>query len=170
MDAGLLYSLAVGTAVLAEFVIPGKLGFGGVLIPIACYTAVTLCLYSILKPVNSRLALLVALSGLVGLAFEAVQRQPWGINIAMVFHGLYCLLIGYLIVRSNFLPRILGVAMAVAGLVWLLYLSPSLANRLSPWNTACGLLGEALPMLWLLVMGVNAQRWKEQSTAAEESQ
>ena len=115
-----------------------------------CYTAVTLCLYFILKPVNSRIALLFALSGLVGLAFEAVQRHPWGINIAMVFHGLYCLLIGYLILRSTFLPRILGATMAFAGVVWLLYLSPSLAHRLSPWNTACGLLGEALPMLCLL--------------------
>ena len=59
--------------------------------------------------------------------------------------------------------------MAFAGLVWLIYLSRSLANYLSLYNTAAGLLGEGLPMLWLLVMGVNAQRWKEQASGGTES-
>ena len=60
-----------------------------------------------------------------------------------------------LIFKSTFLPRILGALMAFAGLVWLIYLSPPLANYLSPYNTAAGILGEGLPMLWLLVFGVN---------------
>jgi len=85
-----------------------------------------------------------------------------------VFDGFYCLLIGYLIFRSTFLPRILGVLMAFAGLGWLTYLSNPLVNYLSPYNLACGLLGEASGFLWLLVMGVNAQRWKEQASAARE--
>lgn len=54
--------------------------------------------------------------------------------------------------------------MAFAGLVWLIYLSSPLANYLSPYNTAAGLLGEASPVLWLLVMGVNVQRGKEQAS------
>ena len=86
----------------------------------------------------------------------------------MVFDGFYCLLIGYLIFRSTFLPRILGVLMAIAGLGWLTYLSPPLAKSLSPYNLAFGILGQESLMLWLFVMGVNEQRWKEQASPAVE--
>jgi hypothetical protein len=85
-----------------------------------------------------------------------------------VFHGFYGLLIGYLIFRSTFLPRVLGVLMAIAGLCWLTFLSTPLANTLSPYNLASAHLGEGLVMLWLLVMGVDVQQWKEQSGGARE--
>jgi len=162
--AGALYALAVLTAVFGEFIVHGRLGITAVVIPVSCYVAVTLLLYAIFKPVNRRLSLVAAFFGLVGLAFEALQLQPRGVNIAMVFHGFFCLLIGWLILGSTFLPRTLGALMSVAGLIWLTYFSPSLAHVLSPYNTALGLLGEASPMLWLLVMGVNAGRWKEQAS------
>jgi hypothetical protein len=55
--------------------------------------------------------------------------------------------------------------MAIAGLGWVTYLSPPLAAYLFPYNLALSLLGEGSLMLWLLVMGVNAQRWKEQARA-----
>jgi len=87
-------------------------------------------------------------------------------NICVVFFGVYCLLIGYLIFRSAFLPRSLGVLMALAGLGWLTFLHPPLANHLSPYNLVLGFLAELALMLWLLVMGVNVQRWKEQDSAA----
>jgi hypothetical protein len=87
------------------------------------------------------------------------------VDIPVVFDGFYCLLIGYLIFRSTFLPRILGALMAFAGLGWLTYLSTPLANNLSPYNLACGLLGEGLVMLWILVIGLNAQKWNELATA-----
>jgi hypothetical protein len=61
------------------------------------------------------------------------------VNIAIVFNGFYCLLIGYLIFRSMFLPRILGALMAFAGLGWLTFLSTPLANHLSPYHLASGL-------------------------------
>ncbi len=75
-------------------------------------------------------------------------------NICVVFFGVYCVLIGYLIFRSAFLPRFLGVLMAFAGLGWLTFLSPPFANHLSPYNLVLGFLAELLLMLWLLVMGV----------------
>jgi hypothetical protein len=59
----------------------------------------------------------------------------------------------------------LGALMAFAGLGWLTYLSERLANNLSPYNLASGLLGEGLVMLWLLVIGLNAQKWNELATA-----
>src|SRR5271167_1746916 len=63
----------------------------------------------------------------------------------------------------------LGALMVCAGLGWVTYLSPPLAHYLSPYNLASGLLGEGSVCLWLLVMGVNVQRWKEQASAAGES-
>lgn len=105
---------------------------------------------------------------LQALALVFVKFHGQGYNISLVFFGFYCLLIGYLIFRSAFLPRILGVLMAIAGLDWLTFLSPPLAKYLSPYIVALGLLGEGSLCLWLLVIGVNVQRWKEQASAAGE--
>jgi hypothetical protein len=74
-----------------------------------------------------------------------------------VFFGVYCLLIGYLILRSTFVPRVLGVLMMCAGLGWLTYLSPRLAHTLSPYILAPGFIGEGSLTLWLLVARVDAQ-------------
>ena len=102
------------------------------------------------------------------LAFLFLDCYGQGFSIALVFFGFYCLLIGYLILWSTFLPRLLGVLMAFAGLAWLTSLSPPFANYLSPYNLAVGALAELTLTLWLLVMGVNAQRWKEQAGAPRE--
>ena len=110
--------------------------------------------------------MLAASFNFVGLTFEALRWQPRGVNIAIVFVGFYCLLFAYLIFRSTFLPRILGALMAIGALGWLTYLSLPLVNYLSPYNLALGILGQGSVMLWLLVMGVNEQRWKEQASAA----
>jgi hypothetical protein len=83
-------------------------------------------------------------------------------NMSFVFFGCYCLLIGYLILRSTFLPRFLGVGMLMAGLGWLTYLWPPLTLLLSPYIVAVGL-GEVALVIWLLVAGVNAERWSEQA-------
>lgn len=76
----------------------------------------------------------------------------------MVSHGLFCLVIGYLFVRSALIPRVFGILMGCAGMVWLLYLAPRLADSLAPWNSFCGLLCEASPMVWLLIAGVGPRR------------
>ncbi len=166
--AGVLYVVAVVTAVFAEFIAPRKLGVVAAdVIPVACYAAVTLLLYLILRPVHRGVAVAAVVFGLVGLTFEAVQLKPHGVNVGMTCHAVFCLLIGYLMSKSSFLPRILGVLMSIAGLIWLIYLAPSLAKSVSPYNSAVGLLAEALPMLWLLVMGVNVPRWRQQAGAAE---
>jgi len=100
------------------------------------------------------------------LAFLFLELYGQAVNICFVFFGVYCLLIGYLIFKSAFLPRILGVLMAFAGLGWLTFLSPPLANYLSPYILVFGFLAELSLCLWLLVIGVNVQRWKEQASAA----
>jgi hypothetical protein len=101
------------------------------------------------------------------LALMFLELNTQAGNICVVFFGVYCLLIGYLIFRSAFLPRILGGLMALAGLGWLTFLSPPLASHLSPYNLVLGFLAELLLCLWLLVMGVNVQRWKEQASTAQ---
>jgi hypothetical protein len=76
--------------------------------------------------------LLAASFNFAALALELLHFLPHGMNIGLGFHGFYWILIGYLIFKSTFLPRILGALMAIAGLCWLTYLPPSFANYLSP--------------------------------------
>jgi len=89
-------------------------------------------------------------------------------NIGLVFFGLYLLLVGILMLKSTFLPRILGVLMALAGLSYVLFLSPPLVRSLQPYILVFPGIGQISLCLWLMVFGVNAQRWKEQASAAGE--
>jgi hypothetical protein len=167
---GVAYLLYFLTAVSAEvFVGRGRLVvYDAVnLIAYAFYITVTLLFYYMLKPVNRSLSLLAASFSLIGCANDVLglfNLAPYKIS-SLVFFGPYCLMLGYLIFRSTFLPRILGVLMALAGLGWLTFLSP-LANYLSTYLKVLGFLAEASLMLWLIVKGVNLQRWKEQANAA----
>ncbi len=104
---------------------------------------------------------------LQALAFVFLRLNAYAFDIYLVFFGLWCVLIGFLIFRSTFLPRILGVLLAISGLGWMINLSPSLASHLFiPYIAVASALGEIPLFLWLLVFGVNAQRWKQQASAA----
>jgi hypothetical protein len=118
-----------------------------------------------------QLAPLVVLGGSPYLsAFDARQLQTLALlflnlnlqvgYIALVFFGVFQIVLGYLIFRSAFLPRIIGAFVALAGLGWLTFLSPPLANQLLTPLEVLGIAAEALLLLWLLVMGVNSQRWR----------
>lgn len=163
--AGVFYLLTFLTGGVALFV-RGRWGLLAGLIAGASYIAVTLLFYYLFKPVHKSLSLLAALISLVGCAVGPVGLLVHAAShiSPLVFFGFYCLLIGYLIFQSTFLPRVLGVLMAIAGLGWLTFLWPPLANYLSPYIFAPGLLGEGALTLWLLVVGVDVQRWKEQAS------
>jgi hypothetical protein len=168
--AGIFYLLTIWTGGAAVF-LSGRWGFTANLIATVCYIVVTLLFYGIFKPVNRSLSLLAVFFSLVGCALGLLglfHLAPSRIN-NLVFFGFYCLLIGYLIFRSTFLPRILGTLMAFGGLGWLTFLSPQLANYLSPYNVAPGIIGEGMLTVWLLVMGVNVARWTDQAGASAES-
>ena len=106
---------------------------------------------------------------LQALALFSLKLRSVGSNIGLVFFGFHLLFIGWLIVRSTFLPRILGVLSAIGGICFLInsfayFLSPSLAARLLPYILAPGVLAQGSLALWLLVVGVNAARWRAQAT------
>jgi hypothetical protein len=103
---------------------------------------------------------------LQALALMFVKLRVYSFDIYLVFFGLWCILIGYLIFRSTFLPRILGVLLAISGLGWVTYLYPPLAQYLWRYIAAASALGEIPLEFWLIVMGLNVQRWKEQASAA----
>jgi hypothetical protein len=102
---------------------------------------------------------------LQALALLFLKVNDHGAGIALVFFGFYALLTGYLMIRSTFLPRILGVLSVLGGLGWLSFLYPPLGYGLFPYIAAFGLLGALSLIVWLLVKGVNEQRWKEQAEA-----
>ncbi len=168
---GAIYLLYFLTAIIAETVVGrGRhVAYDGVnLIAYAFYIAVTLFFYYMFKPVSRSLSLLAAFFSLAGCANELLRLfhvNPWKID-SLVFFGPYCLLIGYMIFRSTFLPRILGVLMMLAGVGWLIFLSP-LASHLIPYLKVLGFVAELSLCLWLLVKGLNVERWEAQASAAE---
>jgi hypothetical protein len=141
---------------------------------------VAVIFYYMFRPVSKRLALVASLLRLVFVIVMAINALNYfgvleflqvsrssaafnaGYGIALIPFGFHCLLMGYLIYRSPFLPRFLGVLMMLAGFAYLIFLWPSLGDRLFfPYIVVPGVVGEGSLTLWLIVMGVNNARWKE---------
>lgn len=94
------------------------------------------------------------------------KMNEMGAAIALVFFGFSTLLQGWLIIRSTFLPRVLGWISVVGGIGWLAFLWPPLGYRLFMYVAAVGILGSLATIVWLIVVGVNEERWSEQARAA----
>jgi Domain of unknown function (DUF4386) len=92
-----------------------------------------------------------------------------GAGIALVFFGFYAILKGYLVIRSTFLPRALGWLAVLGGIGWLAFLSPPFGDRVFSVIALLGIVGALANIGWLLVVGVNEQRWREQASVAEAS-
>jgi hypothetical protein len=125
------------------------------------YVVVTVLLYFLFRPVSRSLSLIAALFGLAGSANQVLWRYdlfPFHLH-SLVYFGFYCTLLGILILRSAFMPRLLGALLLLAGAGWLTFISPRLATICSPYNYMAGGIGEIPLMLWLLIMGVNPERW-----------
>lgn len=92
-----------------------------------------------------------------------------GNSVSLVFFGFYCLSLGMLVLRSTFLPHVLGALLVIAGAAWLTnsvagFLALPFAGAAAPILMGAAALGEGLFTLWLLIVGVNAARWREQGS------
>lgn len=94
-----------------------------------------------------------------------LRSYSHGFGHGLIFFGAALLVFGYLIFRSTYLPKPVGVLVQIAGVCYLvnsfaLILSPALASRLFPGILLPALVGELSLGLWLLFKGIDLQRWK----------
>lgn len=125
---------------------------------------------------NLLLPILLLQGSGTGQAFSATQLQAltalainlhsYGFGIGLIFFGIACLLRGWLIARSGFLPKPLGLLLLLAGLSYLLnsfalLLAPKLAAAMFPVILMPAFVGELALALWLIVKGVDLQQWRQ---------
>jgi hypothetical protein len=103
---------------------------------------------------------------LQALAYVFVRLNTYSFDLYLVFFGFWCVLAGYLIFKSTFIPRIFGLLLMIDGLGWMMYLSPWFAVSIFPFIAAVSALGEIPLELWLIIKGVNAPRWQAQTAVA----
>lgn len=104
------------------------------------------------------------------MASLSLQSYGYGFGISLIFFGCECVVLGYLIFRSGYLPKTVGVLMLIAGLCYLtnsfaLLLDRGFAALLFPAILVPAFVGEASLCLWLLVKGVNVEKWHERAAA-----
>jgi hypothetical protein len=104
------------------------------------------------------------------LANLSLRAHDVAFNIALIFFGFTCLVNGYLIFRSGYLPKFVGILMQIAGLSYLVgcfaaLFAPSFADLITPAILLPPLIGELSFCLWLLLKGVNVAKWQERLSA-----
>lgn len=95
----------------------------------------------------------------------SLAQHDYGFGMGLIFFGVSCLVIGYLMFRSGYFPRALGVLQAIAGICYLinsftLLLSPPLADKMFPAIVLPSFIGELSTCVWLIVRGVNVPMWQ----------
>jgi len=98
------------------------------------------------------------------LVLLALNAHHFGAFIAQLFWGLWLFPMGYLVFRSGFLPKFIGVLLLIAGFGYvadsiLLFLLPDLNARFSQ----CTFIGELFLLLWLLIKGVDVEKWQKRA-------
>lgn len=139
---------------------------------VAAFLGLMGCMAAILVNVF-QFSLLPGSSGSTGVTAQQttllLSLQTQSFNVALVFFALYLLLLGYLASRATFLPRVFGLALMAAGAAWLTHLWPPLATSLSTYIQPFGFLAEFVFMLWLLVKGVDTERWRNTAKTGGEA-
>ncbi|MDQ6471737.1 DUF4386 domain-containing protein [Flavobacterium sp. LHD-80] len=97
------------------------------------------------------------------LAYLSIKLHGYGFGVGLIFFGFVCLIEGYLIYKSGYFPKVLGVLMTIAGFC---YLANSFASILAPELSSFALLfpciiAEFGLTLYLIFKGVNLSIWKE---------
>jgi len=105
------------------------------------------------------------------LAYLALRIHGLGYGVSLLFFGVCCVLFGYLIYKSTYLPRLLGILLEIGGVGYVLFslaqmLAPAFAGRyLFPWIMLPAFPAELGLALWLLVKGVSVPKWGERARA-----
>ncbi|MFH6993517.1 DUF4386 domain-containing protein [Flavobacterium sp. FlaQc-48] len=97
------------------------------------------------------------------LSYLSIKLHDFGFGVGLIFFGFVCLIEGYLIFKSRYFPRAIGVLMTIAGIC---YLFNSFALILFPQFSDIILLmpcliAELSLSLWLIFKGVNISIWKQ---------
>jgi Domain of unknown function (DUF4386) len=102
---------------------------------------------------------------LQALSYLFIKAHGYGFGIGLIFFGCACIIDAYLIFKSGFLPKLLGVLLLIAGLCYLinsflLILFPTLSNSIFPVILTPPFIAELSISGWLLFKGVNIAKWK----------
>jgi hypothetical protein len=100
------------------------------------------------------------------LAYHSLRMHTSGYNISLIFFGLNCFFWGYLLFKSGYFPRILGVLLIICSVCYVInsfawFLIPKLAAKLVPGILVPCFIAELSLCLWLIVKGINVLKWKE---------
>lgn len=98
------------------------------------------------------------------LSYIAVKAHGYGFGVGLIFFSFDCLVNGYLIYRSRYMPKFIGILIQVAGLCYLansllLIVAPAFEGKLFPLILVPPFIGEFSLCLWLLIKGVNRNEW-----------
>ena len=157
---------------------------------------VVLLLYKLLSPVNKTIARLMVLfivlaipiamlnelnnAAVLHILHDAapsyalmslfLELHEYGIQIAGVFWGLWLFPMGYLVFKSGYIPKMIGILLMIGCLgyladAFLFILYPGFGVTVSEFT----FIGEVLLPLWLLVMGVKVERWEKHTLASAQA-
>jgi hypothetical protein len=99
------------------------------------------------------------------LSLLSMRLQGLGYGISLIFFGFHCAVLGYLVYRSGYLPRVIGILLMIAGAAYLVnsfgfIVAPAFARTLYPWILLPAAPAEWGLALWLLIKGVDLRRWR----------
>lgn len=106
---------------------------------------------------------------LEALSLVFIRINGRGAAIALIFFGFDALLRGWLVFKSGFLPRFLGVLSMVAGIGWLTFLWPPLGSLAFTGVALFAVAGVIATTGWLFIRGVDDVRWRERAALAATS-
>ena len=103
---------------------------------------------------------------LQALASLSLTLHEYSFGVGLIFFGVSCLVVGYLIFKSSYFPRTIGILQIIARLCYLInslsqLLHPALAEKMFPFILLPAFIGELATCLWLLVKGINTSKWEE---------
>ena len=108
---------------------------------------------------------------LEAMALLSLRGHSVGFAGALLFFGACCVVLGHLIYRSGFFPRLVGVLIAIAGVCYIVnsvavLLSSALSAILFPAILLPAFLGELSLALWLTAKGIDVSKWQARSIPA----